>query len=118
MDGLRGGDIVSVGDVLAGLKASSPLGGQLKQADLWNHWAELAGAELAPHTLPYRIARGDLQVLVESAVWMHKLAYHRWRIVRAVNRLAGEELVGDIYVQLADEWPPFKDAEPPTAPTV
>ena len=35
-----------------------------------------------------------------SAVWMHKLNYRKWQIMKKINKIAGKELVADMYIVL------------------
>lgn len=89
-----------VGDILAKLKKTSKLGIQLEQAQIWEQWPELVGGHLAAHGRPRAIRNDTLIIEAESSVWMHKYAYRKWDILKHINRLAGHELVSDVYVVL------------------
>lgn len=89
----------SVGDILSSLAATTKLGRHLEHAQIWEHWPEIAGP-LAAHGRPKTVKDGQLRIEAESAVWMHKFTYKRWALVKAINRLAGKELVHDIFVSL------------------
>jgi hypothetical protein len=41
-----------------------------------------------------------LRIEVDSAVWMHKINYRKWQILKRINRMARKELVSDIYIVL------------------
>lgn len=92
-----------VGDILKALAADTALGKQLEQARIWERWPELAGQHLAPHGQPRGVRDRLLIVEVESSVWMHKFAYRKWDLIGRINRMAGEELVSDVYFVLANE---------------
>ncbi len=100
---MRGDKIKSVGDILGQLKKNSSLGQQLEQAQIWERWPELAGPRLAAYGKPHHIRNGVLTVEAENPVWMHRFAYHKWKIIRRINRLAQRELVHDIFVRLAED---------------
>lgn len=81
------------------------LGVNLEQAKIWEHWQDLVGVHLAKHSNPHNIKDGQLRVTVESAVWMHKLSYIKWDLLKRINRMAGKELVSDVFFRLASDEP-------------
>jgi len=89
-----------VGDILAKLKETTKLGTQLEQAQIWEQWPEIVGNYLANHGKPRAIRNDTLIIEAESSVWMHKFAYKKWDILKHINRLAGHELVSDVFVLL------------------
>ncbi|OQB43317.1 MAG: hypothetical protein BWY09_00215 [Candidatus Hydrogenedentes bacterium ADurb.Bin179] len=100
-----------IADILAQMAQTTPLGLNLEQAKIWEHWEELAGKNIAAHCKAHNVKDGILRVTAESAVWMHKLSYIKWDLLRRINRMAGQELVSDIFIMLAtedkeDETPP------------
>jgi predicted nucleic acid-binding Zn ribbon protein len=99
-------DPTGVGDILSKLKQKTSLGKQLDQAKIWEHWPELAGDPLWMHGRPRAVKKMRLYVEVESPVWMHQYALKKWGVIRRINRLAGYELVSDIYVELMKEGSP------------
>ena len=100
---MRGDKITPVSDILDQLKKNSSLGQQLEQAQIWERWPELAGPRLAAHGKPHHIRNGVLTIEAGNAVWMHRFAYHKWKIIRRVNRMAKRELIHDVFVRLADD---------------
>ena len=102
----------SVGEILAVLTKKSPLGKKLQQARIWEWWPEIAGAHLHEHGRPHSVKDGTLSIEVDSTVWMNKYAYYKWDILKRINRMAGEELVSDIFLMLT----PDQDPTPPKAP--
>ena len=97
----------SVGDILAKMVKKTPLGRKLDQARIWEVWPELATPSLAKHGRPQGVKEKTLIVEVDSTVWMNKYAYFKWDILKRVNRMAGRELISDIFLVLApdDETP-------------
>jgi len=93
----------SVGDILAKMAKTTELGKKLEQAIIWERWPEVAGASLFEHGRPHSIRENTLIVEVDSSVWMNKYAYHKWHILKRINRLSGRELVSDIFVKLRGE---------------
>ena len=100
-----------IGDILAAMVKTTPLGRNLEQAKIWEHWEELVGAHLAKHCRPHGIKEGQLRVAVESAVWMHKLSYVKWDLLKRINRMAGKELASDIFFLLENEEKQEEDGD-------
>lgn len=92
-----------VGDILESLKASTELGRQLEEAKIWEQWPEMAGESLMIHGRPLGIKDGCLAIEVDSAVWMHKYAYSKNKILDRINELLGQVLVTDIFLRLSLE---------------
>lgn len=93
----------SVGDILAEMVRTGSLGLTLDQAKIWRHWERLLGAHLSKHASPHSVKDKQLRIVVESSVWMHKISYKKWTIIKRINRLAGMELVNDLFFMLAED---------------
>lgn len=92
-----------VGDILASLKKKTPLGKRLKEAQIWQQWPSLAGARLCTHGNPVTVKDRTLHVEAYSSVWVNKFAYHKFEIIGRINRMAGTELISDIFVTLQQD---------------
>jgi predicted nucleic acid-binding Zn ribbon protein len=92
-----------IGDILAQMTKTTSLGVNLEQAKIWEHWEQLVGAHLAKHSNPHSVKDGQLRIAVESAVWMHKLSYVKWDLLRRINLMAGKELISDVFFMLEKE---------------
>ena len=100
-----------VGSILDALKQTTALGKQLEQSQIWSRWPEIAGEYLAAHGFPKSIRDNTLYVQADSTVWMNKFAYHKWDLLKRINRLTGKELVSDIFIVLQGD-----PESPPTQP--
>lgn len=89
-----------ISEVIASLAKTTPLGEALKQAEVWEKWPEIVGEKTAEHTKPHRVKDGTLTIVADSPVWMHRLSYRKWAVIRKINRLARKELVSDVFFQL------------------
>lgn len=109
----------SIGEILADMGRTSPIGQLLEQALVWDRWAELAGPKLAPHGQPLGFRNNVLIVAAESPVWMHKFVFRKWALISRINRVAQRELVSDIFVIHAPDAPaaPETGFEPPPSTT-
>lgn len=108
--------VTAVGDILARLKTTGTLGKQLELAQIWEHWTELAGEQLSLHGQPYTVKDGQLRVRADSTVWMHKYSFHKWKIIRRINRMARKELIHDLFVTLKPEEEPENTEPEPIQP--
>ena len=104
----------SVGEILKNLVRKTALGHQLEQARIWEWWAEAAGPNLAPHGRPTGIREQSLTVEVDSTVWINKFAYHKWDILKQINRRARHELISDIFLLLTPDEEPLQGTQAPT----
>jgi len=102
----------SVGEILAKLTRSTKLGRQIEEARIWEWWPEIAGAVLVEHGRPHAVRDGTLTIEVDSAVWMNKFAYHKWDILKQINRRAKRELVSDIFLLLTPDEEPMQGSDP------
>lgn len=90
-------------EILESLKATTALGRRLEEAEIWEHWQEIAGPELAPHAAPIGVRDGTLVVEVESSVWMHKFSYHKSKILEKSNNFLSQEKLSELYFALKPE---------------
>ncbi len=100
-----------ISDILARMQQNTALGVSLEQAKIWERWEQLAGKHLAKHCRPHSIKDGQLRIVVESAVWMHKLSYLKWDLLMRINRMAGKELVSDAFFVLAEDEDDFNTSK-------
>ncbi len=95
--------LTGVSDILSELRKSTPLGKNLDQAEIWTRWPELVGPKLCAHCRPKNIKDQLLRVEADSAVWMHRISYLKWNLVRRINLMAGKELISDIFIVLIQD---------------
>ena len=71
---------------------------RLAASAVLDRWEEVAGAEVAAHATPVRIAGGVLVVRVEDPGWATQLQYLRASLRDRANALLGEEVVRGVQV--------------------
>lgn len=98
-------------DILSSLEKTTKLGQHLEHAKIWEHWEEIAGPTVSKYCQPKTVRDGELVVEAPSAVWMHKVNYKKWQIIKRINMMARKELVHSIFVMLMD---PDADDEGPS----
>ncbi len=118
---MKGNDPANIRDILHKLARTTPLGRVLDEARIWEHWPAIAGQQLAGHGRPVGVKDKVLKVAADDTAWMNTFAYCKWEIIRRINRLAGREMISDIFLLLAaeaedDAPPPKKRGERPRKP--
>jgi predicted nucleic acid-binding Zn ribbon protein len=93
----------SIQEILDQLRQETQLGRHLELAQIWSRWPEIAGPRLMEHGRPHGIRDMVLYVEADSPVWMHRFAYRKWSLLRRINRMAGHELVSDIFLVLSQD---------------
>jgi len=102
-DALKRNEPAGIGDILKKMVQTTSLGKELEKARIVESWADVAGPYLSQHGRPATIKDGTLTIDADSPVWMHKYSYRKWDIIRRANRLAGKELISDVFVRLAPD---------------
>ena len=70
---------------------------------IFARWKELVGHPLSLHTLPYKVSRKKLLVLVDSSSWLYEIRT-QWKdeILQRVQALVGKDLVKDVVFRVGD----------------
>ncbi len=72
----------------------------VEMARLQLEWKEVVGESIAIHTMPEKIVRGRLTVLVDSSPWLAQLGFFKDEIKRKTNSLLGSGRVGEVFLQV------------------
>ncbi len=107
----KSGKPTEVGSILEHLRKSTQLGEHLEQAKVWEQWPAIVGEKTSLHARPDHVKDGTLKVVADSAVWMHRLSYRKWEVIRKINRLARRELVSDIFFELLQDGETIREEE-------
>jgi hypothetical protein len=94
--GKRKGRVVRLGDVVGGLIRPSDRRGGLLKARASEAWPEIAGPEIAKHTVGMGVRGGELNVHVDSHAWAAQLALLAEELRGRLNSVLGEEAVRSI----------------------
>lgn len=62
-------------------------------------WREIVGEDIATHTRPKRVDRGELLVGTSNSVWAHHLMTMKEDIINKLNIYSGEKVIKDIKFQ-------------------
>ncbi len=72
---------------------------------LQSQWQTIVGPSLAPHTYPQAIQHKVLNLQVDSAPWMHELAFLKADILQKVNQALGKTAIQSIRLKMAPVVP-------------
>jgi len=108
---LKKHELSSVGDILQKMTRETPLGENLRQAEIWKHWETIAGPKLSRHGRPQSVRDMQLRIEVDSPVWMHKFSYRKWDIVRRINRMARREMINAVFLVLIADGESMEEEE-------
>ncbi|BDV41769.1 hypothetical protein GURASL_06920 [Geotalea uraniireducens] len=101
---------LAVTDLLADALRGKPAERCLREGRIWLVWESVVGEQIATKARPVKFRDGTLTVAVYNAPWMQQLNFLKGKIVQALNRALGEELVREIYLR-AGTLPPAIAAE-------
>jgi hypothetical protein len=114
---LRG--LVRIDRVLDGTLKGLGLEVRLRERGISALWSEVVGPKISSHAQPIRVQGSRLFVGVEDSVWLHQLSFLREKILQDLNQRAGQAVLKDIVLQVAeispvpDQDPEEKDLSPP-----
>jgi len=66
--------------------AKGRFGGSAKTAELWSHWKEIVGEDVADHCFPERIIDGKLYVKADSPIWRQQVDLLKEEIKENINK--------------------------------
>jgi len=122
----RGGDAQPVGDILSRLLRASGLKEKLRHPEIYDCWAEVAGAEASRHSRVVGFSHCVLHVEVDSAPWLQMLStFGKKELLNGVRIAMPGVRVRDIRFRIGrsadsitelSERNPWQQKTPPTTP--
>ena len=79
-------------EMASGLGVERPL----ETAQIFAHWEQVVGSELARRCQPTSLKGGVLRVRMESAVWASEIRYLGAEIIERINRAVGSKVVSEL----------------------
>jgi predicted nucleic acid-binding Zn ribbon protein len=67
---------------------------------LCEHWEEIAGPQIALHTVPEKLRFNRLTLSVDSAPWMNQLTFFKKEIIEKINRFLQKQIVHELFFKL------------------
>ncbi len=91
---------VPLGSVLRKALPEINLERRLHEQRIWEHWPEIAGAQVAAVAQPSSVSRRTLYVDVADSMWMQQLSFMQPLFLERIATCAGEGLVERVFFRL------------------
>ena len=106
----------STGEIVQNVAKRFGLENNLLEIHLKQHWARIAGRQVAAHTQPDQIRFKKLFIVVESSAWAHHLTFLKPTLIEKISAEAGRPCITDIVVRVGH--PAQNPVEPERNPDI
>jgi predicted nucleic acid-binding Zn ribbon protein len=86
-------DVEDIGSVIDSVVEKMGINRKLNTSNIFNHWEDIAGKEIAKRSRPQKFVRKTLYVSVTSSTWANELSLMSEELIKKINSFAGEEVV-------------------------
>lgn len=86
----------SLGDVIRAMLRTYKLETGLKNSRIIASWEKIVGPMIAKHTRHLAVRNHVLFAKMDSPALIHELSFAKTKIIKSLNKEAGEELIEDI----------------------
>lgn len=86
----------SLGDVIREMLKTYKLETGIRNSRVISSWEKIVGPMIAKHTKHLAVRNHVLFARMDSPALIHELSFARTKIIKALNKEAGEEVIGDI----------------------
>ena len=86
-------EIEDIGSIIGSVVDGMGINRKLNTSNIFNHWEEIAGKEIAKRSRPERLVNATLYVSVTSSTWANELSLMSEELINKINSSAGEEVV-------------------------
>lgn len=95
--------IAPIKDVLKAVLSRMSDGQQHVTWEFFKTWEDTVGEDIARHTRPVKLSRGELVVLVDSSSWLYELVFrYKSTILKGLKKRMGEESIDHIRFKMGD----------------
>ena len=99
---------LALANLLDSIYTGHPLGGRLREGQIWQVWNDAVGKSVAAKAQPVGFRDGTLTVVVSSAPWMQQLTFLKQGIIDKLNERLGIDLVRDLFLKSGKPHPPSR----------
>ena len=86
-------EIEVIGSIIDSVVEKMGIDRKLNTSNIFNHWDEIAGREIAKRSKPRKITRETLYVSVTSSTWANELSLMSEELIKKINSFVGEKVV-------------------------
>ena len=86
-------EIEVIGSIIDSVVEKMGIDRKLNTSNIFNHWDEIAGREIAKRSKPRKITKETLYVSVTSSTWANELSLMSEELIKKINSFVGEKVV-------------------------
>ncbi len=87
---------ITLGQAIKDLLKTYQLEDKMAEVKLLNSWESVVGKMISKHTLDLRVKKRKLFVKMDSAALTNELSYSKTKMIDALNKEAGENVIDEI----------------------
>ena len=88
--------IEDIGSIIGSVVDKMELSKKLKISNIFNHWEDIVGPEIAKKSKPQKLVRKTLYVSVTTSTWANELSLMSEKLIEKINSFTGEDVVKNI----------------------
>ena len=85
-----------IGSIIGSVVDKMELSKKLRVSDIFNHWEDIVGKQIAKKSKPERLLRKTLYVSVTTSTWANELSLMSEKLIEKINSFTGEDIVKTI----------------------
>jgi len=86
-------DIEDIGSILDSVVEDMGINRKLNTSNIFNHWKEIVGNEIAKRSRPDKLVNLTLYISVTSSTWANELSLMSEDLIEKINSFAGDNVV-------------------------
>jgi len=88
--------IEDIGSIIGSVVDKMELSKKLKISNIFNHWEDIVGLEIAKKSKPKKLVNKTLYVSVTTSTWANELSLMSEKLKEKINSFTGEDVVKTI----------------------
>ncbi len=88
--------IEDIGSIIGSVVDKMELSKKLKISNIFNHWEDIVGSEIAKKSKLQKLVRKTLYVSVTTSTWANELSLMSEKLIEKINSFTGEDVVKTI----------------------
>jgi len=85
-----------IGSIIGSVVDKMELSKKLRVSNIFNHWEDIVGKQIAKKSKPERLLRKTLYVSVTTSTWANELSLMSEKLIEKINSFTGEDIVKTI----------------------
>ena len=86
-------DIEDIGSIIGSVVDNMGINRKLNTSNIFNHWEEIVGKEIARKSKPRKLVSMTLYISVTSSTWANELSLMSEDLIKKINSFAGDKVV-------------------------